>query len=138
LRQEPHPPKKFWSNKADLANWADNTGNARHGFLQKQGEAGKLVLRAIMRDDGKNKFIPHVLLGLPVRHELSVLALVKGKERYVFVYDDESREKLIDSIRHQAADPEVTLSWFDAAVLTERARQQVKSVPAAEPLAVPN
>ena len=27
--------------------------------------------------------------------------------------------------RDKAADPDVSLSWFDAAVLTERARQQV-------------
>lgn len=63
-------------------------------------------------------------VGIGVQHELSVLALVKGGERFIFVYDDVSREKLIDAIRDQAADPEVALSWFDAAVLTERARQQ--------------
>jgi hypothetical protein len=63
-------------------------------------------------------------VGIGVQHELSVLALVKGGERFIFVYDDVSREKLIDAIRDQAADPKVALSWFDAAVLTERARQQ--------------
>jgi hypothetical protein len=63
-------------------------------------------------------------VGIGVQHELSVLALVKGGERFIFVYDDVSREMLIDAIRDHAADPEVALSWFDAAVLTERARQQ--------------
>ncbi len=67
-----------------------------------------------------------------MRQEISVLALIKGKERFVFVYDDESREKLIDTIRNQAADPDVNLSWFDAAVLTERARLQAETV-ASEP-----
>ncbi len=54
--------------------------------------------------------------------ELNVLALFKGAERYIFVYDDESREAVVDDIRDQAADPAVPINWFDAAVLTERVR----------------
>ncbi len=71
-----------------------------------------------------------------MRQEISVLALVKGKERFVFVYDESSRDKLIDTIRNQAADPEVSLSWFDAAVLTERARQQAEPVGKPQPVGV--
>lgn len=54
--------------------------------------------------------------------ELNVLALIKGTERFIFVYDDESQQALIDDIRDKAADPAVALNWFDAAVLTERVR----------------
>jgi hypothetical protein len=50
--------------------------------------------------------------------------MLKGNERYVFVYDDASRPLLIDALRDQAADPRLSLNWFDAAVLTDRARQQ--------------
>ena len=57
-------------------------------------------------------------------HEFNVLALIKGEERYIYVYDDASRAELIDVFRDQAADPAVTFSWFDAAVLTEKAREQ--------------
>ena len=57
-------------------------------------------------------------------HDLNVLALIKGEERFIFVYDDESRERLIASVRDKAADPGVSLNWFDAAVLAQRARQQ--------------
>jgi hypothetical protein len=64
------------------------------------------------------------LVGPAVRHELSVLALIRGKERFVYVYDDDSHEELIEAIRAHAADPAVSLSWYDAAVLVERARQQ--------------
>jgi hypothetical protein len=63
-----------------------------------------------------------------VTQELNVLALIKGDERFIFVYDDESQDALIDDIRHKAADPAVSLNWFDAAVLTERVRN-----PATEP-----
>lgn len=56
--------------------------------------------------------------------ELNVLALLKGVERYVFIYDENSRQALIDTFRDQAADPRLSFSWFDAAVVTERAREQ--------------
>ena len=54
--------------------------------------------------------------------ELNVLALIKGDERYIFVYDDDSRDELIDDIRDKATDPAVPINWFDAAVLTQRVR----------------
>jgi hypothetical protein len=57
-------------------------------------------------------------------HDLNVLALLKGQERFVFVYDEDSRREILDSIRDHAASPTVALNWFDAAVLVERARVQ--------------
>jgi hypothetical protein len=62
-----------------------------------------------------------------VRCELNVLALIKGQEHYIFVYDDDSRQSVIDTFRDQAADPRFAFSWFDAAILTEKAREQVRS-----------
>ena len=59
-----------------------------------------------------------------MRRELNVLALIKGAERYVYLYDDASRDELISAFRDQAAAPGLSLSWFDAAVLTRRAREQ--------------
>jgi hypothetical protein len=61
-----------------------------------------------------------------VARELNILALIKGGERYVFVYDDASRQPLIDTFRDQAADPQLSLTWFDAAILTEKAREQAR------------
>jgi hypothetical protein len=66
-----------------------------------------------------------------VRREYNVLALVKGPERFVFVYDDASRAALINSLRDLATDPRVSFSWFDAAVLTEKAREQAVEQPPA-------
>lgn len=57
-------------------------------------------------------------------NEYNVLALVKGQEHYIFVYDDDSRLTLVDALRDQAADPRLTFNWFDAAVLTQKAREQ--------------
>jgi hypothetical protein len=68
-----------------------------------------------------------------VQRELNVLALFKGDERYFFVYDDDSRDTLVDDIRHMAADPAEVLSWFDAAVLTERIRNPAQAEISAHP-----
>jgi hypothetical protein len=67
-----------------------------------------------------------------VTRELNVLALFKGDVRFIFVYDDDSRDTLIDEFRHQAADPAVALNWFDAAVLTERVRNQEAGLPTSD------
>ncbi len=68
-----------------------------------------------------------------MRREFNVLALIKGTERYVFIYDDDSRAQLLDAFRDQAADPNLSFSWFDAAVLTQKAREQARPAPAATP-----
>ena len=56
-------------------------------------------------------------------NDLNVLALFKGGERFIFVFDDESRDDVRDAIRDAAADPAVAINWSDAAVLIERAAQ---------------
>jgi hypothetical protein len=66
-----------------------------------------------------------------VRREFNVLALIKGNERYVFVYDDSSREPLLEAFRAQAADPSLSLNWYDAAVLTQKAHEQAAIAPTA-------
>jgi hypothetical protein len=64
--------------------------------------------------------------------ELNVLALLKGQERYVYVYDDASRSSLLATFHAQAADPRLSLNWFDAAVLTQKAREQTEGLASAE------
>lgn len=70
-------------------------------------------------------------------HEFNVLALVKGQERYIFVYDDNSHGSLIDAFRDQAADPNLSLTWFDAVVLTGKAKEQEAAAIEAAPEAAP-
>ena len=62
-----------------------------------------------------------------MRQEFNVLALIKGQEHYVFVYDDVSRPALLELFREQAADTSLSFNWFDAAVLTEKAREQARA-----------
>jgi len=55
--------------------------------------------------------------------DINVIALVKGEERYVFLYDDDSREQALHAIGRHAANPELSFSWYDAAVLAQKIRQ---------------
>jgi hypothetical protein len=60
-----------------------------------------------------------------VGQEFNVIALIKGGERYVYVYDDASHQPLLDCFEAQAADPALSLNWFDAAVLARKAGEQL-------------
>lgn len=55
---------------------------------------------------------------------MNVLALVKGTERYVFLYDDQSARTLLQTLGRYAADPELSFTWYDAAVLSQKIRQE--------------
>lgn len=57
--------------------------------------------------------------------EFNILALVKGNEHYVYIYDDDSGQPLQEAFQSHAADPELSLTWFDAAVLAQKAQEQM-------------
>ncbi len=54
---------------------------------------------------------------------MNVLALVKNSERYVFLYDDESPAALLETLGRYAADPELSFTWYDAAILSQKVRR---------------
>jgi hypothetical protein len=58
-----------------------------------------------------------------VTQDINVLALVKGEERYIFLYDDEHRSEALRTLGRFASNPELSFSWYDAAVLSQRVRQ---------------
>ena len=55
---------------------------------------------------------------------VNILALLKNGERYVFLYDDRSSDKLLQTLGQYAADEDLNFSWYDAAVLSQRVRKQ--------------
>jgi hypothetical protein len=59
-----------------------------------------------------------------VAQDINVLALVKGDERYVFLYDDESRGETLRTLGRYASNPELSFTWYDAAVLSQKVRHQ--------------
>ncbi len=56
--------------------------------------------------------------------DINVLALVKGGERYVFLYDDSSRAETLRTLGRYASNPELSFTWYDAAVLSQKIRQE--------------
>jgi len=58
-----------------------------------------------------------------VSTEINVLALVKGNERYVFLFDDDNRVETLRQIGRYAANPELSFTWYDAAVMSQKIRQ---------------
>jgi len=57
--------------------------------------------------------------------EINVLALVKGQEKFIFLFDDANRDASLRQLAHFAADPELDFSWYDAAMLSRKIRDAV-------------
>lgn len=60
-----------------------------------------------------------------MRQEVFVLALTKQGERFVFVYDRESQETLLDELQDLAVESTCPLTGFDVAILAGKMREQV-------------
>ena len=56
--------------------------------------------------------------------DINVLALVKGKERYIFLYDDSNRSKALRTLGRYASNADLSFSWYDAAVLSQKIRRE--------------
>lgn len=60
-----------------------------------------------------------------MENEVNVLALVKGVERFLFMFDDKNRDETLRTLARFAADPELDFSWYDAAMLSRKIREAV-------------
>tara|TARA_B100000809_G_scaffold104230_1_gene102773 strand:- start:18 stop:362 length:345 start_codon:yes stop_codon:yes gene_type:complete len=58
-----------------------------------------------------------------VNDDINVLALVKGKERYIFLFDDSQRAETLRTLGRYASNSELSFTWYDAAVLSQKVRQ---------------
>ena len=56
-------------------------------------------------------------------NDINVLALVKGEERYVILFDDNTRSEALRTLGKFASNPELSFSWYDAAVLGQKVRR---------------
>ncbi|MBN2217848.1 MAG: hypothetical protein JW719_10790 [Pirellulales bacterium] len=69
--------------------------------------------------------------------DINVLALIKGAERYVFLYDDSSRAETLRVLGRYASNPELSFTWYDAAVLSQKIRQESRQAPVARRFNIP-
>jgi hypothetical protein len=58
-----------------------------------------------------------------MQNGMNVLALVKDSERYVFLYDDDSDAALLQQLGRFASDSELSFTWYDAAILSQKVRR---------------
>lgn len=61
-----------------------------------------------------------------VSEDINVLALVKGEEKYIFLFDDKNRSETLRTLGRYASDSELNFSWYDAAVLSQKIRDTTK------------
>ncbi|QEF97534.1 hypothetical protein Mal15_15740 [Stieleria maiorica] len=57
--------------------------------------------------------------------EINVLALVKGDEKFIFMFDDANRDQTLRQLARFAANPDLDFSWYDAAMLSRKIRDAV-------------
>lgn len=56
--------------------------------------------------------------------DINVVALVKGSERYIFLYDDDNRSQALRILGRYASSPDLSFTWYDAAILSQKIRRQ--------------
>lgn len=55
--------------------------------------------------------------------EINVLALVKGREKYIWLYDDGHYDDTLRSLGAFASNYDLSFTWLDAARLSKRVRE---------------
>ena len=68
-----------------------------------------------------------------VSQDINVLALVKGGERYIFLFDDDNRSEALRTLGRYASNPDLSFNWYDAAVLSQKIRQTAEYEEASDP-----
>ena len=56
--------------------------------------------------------------------DIKVIALIKGLEQYVFIYSESNRSEILRLLGRYASNPELSFTWYDAAVLSQKIRQE--------------
>ncbi len=54
--------------------------------------------------------------------DINVVALVKGEERYIFLFNDGQKSETLRTLGRYASDSKLSFSWYDAAVLSQKVR----------------
>ena len=68
--------------------------------------------------------------------DVNVVALVKGEERYIFLFNDQRKGELLRTLGKYASNSELNFSWYDAAVLSQKVRKAAQQPP--PPVDFPN
>jgi hypothetical protein len=61
-----------------------------------------------------------------VSQDINVLALLKGEERYIFLFNDKNRKETLRLLGRYASNPDLSFTWYDAAVMSQKVRSLTK------------
>jgi hypothetical protein len=61
--------------------------------------------------------------------EMNVIALTKGEERFIFLYDDARSAETLKVLGRYASDPALSFNWVDAAIVSDKIRRHMRNVP---------
>lgn len=74
--------------------------------------------------------------GWDLSKDIHVLALVKGEERYLFLYNDATKAEVLRTLGRFASNVELSFNWYDAAVLGQKVRANKQAAAPIPPIAV--
>lgn len=57
--------------------------------------------------------------------DVNVLALVKGAERYVVLFQDDQKKEALRQLGRWASNADLAFNWYDAATLSQRVRNGI-------------
>jgi len=66
------------------------------------------------------------------KNDINILALAKGEERYIFLYNEETRNETLRTLGRFASNSELSFSWYDAAVMSQKVRKTKQAQQAEE------
>ena len=62
-----------------------------------------------------------------MQQSMNVMSLIKDDVRYVFLFHTRDLPTFLQVLGRYAADPEHQLTWYDAAILSQKARKLVEN-----------
>lgn len=60
----------------------------------------------------------------PTEIALHTVALIKGDERYLFVFDDTQEPEVLRVFGRFASNPALSFTWYDAALLSQKVHER--------------
>lgn len=57
--------------------------------------------------------------------DLNIFTLVKGEERYIFLFNDDGAAECLRTFGRYASNPNLSFTWYDAAILSQKIRKVV-------------
>jgi hypothetical protein len=106
----------------ELARWDQRDLDLRRRIRERRGT----IARRAAETDG-SRDVRNIGLPKPTDEDIHILAFTNGKEKYVFTYDGKTRAEVLRRFGRFASNPELSFSWYDAAVLSGKVQEEQRA-----------